>query len=355
LPGTTEMADSLIRPVVIEGLPLSVEGSIGVACAPQDADTIEELLRRADVAMYHAKRTGSGVERYAPDRDARTVHRLALTAEVRAAVRDGDLRLDYQPKVDLATGRVVGAEALVRWDHPERGPVPPAHFIPAVEATVLIGEFTLHVLDRAVRQAAEWDRAGIGLPIAANLSARTLLDPMLPANVRRLLTRHALRPDRLVLEVTETVAMSELDVVERVLHALHDLGVQLSVDDFGTGYSSLTFLSRTRLHELKIDRSFVAGMLESPGDAAIVRSAVELARSFDLRVVAEGIENDEECAALLRLGCRFGQGYLFGKPTAPAALERRLRDQLGERAPTMIGPGGRGAQLRRMPSGATSS
>ncbi len=318
-----DMLRSFNAPVVVDGLRLPVEGSIGVACAPNDATTMSELLRCADVAMYQAKATGATVERYDAGRDGGTVDRLVLINELRDALNRGQLVLHFQPKIDLRTGGHMGAEALVRWRHPRRGLLQPAEFMSIVEHSGLVRPFTLHVLRLALAECVQWGRDGAPLPIAVNLSTRNLLDPDLPRDVQALLEEYGLPGDRLVLEITETVAMSELDIVETVLDGLRAIGTQLSVDDFGTGYSSLTFLSRVTVHEVKIDGSFVSTMLDVPGNAAIVRATVELAHSFGLRVIAEGVETEEHYRALCGIGCDGAQGYFPGT-AVPAVDIRRL-------------------------------
>jgi diguanylate cyclase (GGDEF)-like protein len=313
----TNVAESLAAPISIDGLRLPVEWSIGVACAPDDAATIRELLRCADVAMYQAKRSAVSVQRYRMDHDPSSLDRLSLVAELPEAVRLGQLVLHFQPKVDLATGAEFGVEALVRWAHPRRGLLGADDFVSLAEHSGLVHQFTMHVIDLALAAAA----ANAGVPrwgsVAVNLSARNLLDRDLSAQIEAALRFHRVVPERLVLEITETVILSELEIVDQVLDDLRRLGVRLSVDDFGTGYSSLTFLSRTRLDEVKIDRSFVQNMLDYPGDAAIVRAILELAHALGMRVVAEGVETLEQEAALVALGCDAAQGFRFGRPLAP--------------------------------------
>ncbi|MDP9436792.1 MAG: EAL domain-containing protein [Actinomycetota bacterium] len=271
-----DLLRALNEPMTNEGLRLVVEGSIGVACYPGDGDAEEELFRRADVALYQAKQSRGSVAHYRQDRDASDVDRLTLVGELRQGMLRGELVLHFQPQVDIATRTVVGAEVLARWQHPTRGLLGPGEFVQVAEQSGLVREFTLHVLDGAVRECAGWTTTGLGLHIAVNLSARNLLDPALPDDVARILDRHGLPASRLVLEITETTMMSELDVVEEVLAGLRRLGVQLSVDDFGTGYSSMSFLQRVAVNEIKIDRTFVSRMLDEPGDGAIVRATVQL-------------------------------------------------------------------------------
>jgi diguanylate cyclase (GGDEF)-like protein len=336
----TTIAGDLLRdlgaPVVVDGLRLPVEGSIGVACAPTDAMNMRELLRCADVAMYQAKETGACVERYDAGRDGGNVDRLIMIDELRNALDAGQLLLHFQPKIELRTGKAMGAEALVRWQHPRRGLLRPAEFMSVVEHSGLVRQFTLHVVRLALAACAEWARQGPAMPVAVNLSTRNLLDPDLPRDVKALLEQYGVPGERLVLEITETVAMSELDVVETVLGELRDLGARLSVDDFGTGYSSLTFLSRVTVHEVKVDGSFVSTMIESPGNAAIVRATTELAHAFGLRVIAEGVECEEHYRALAQLGCDGAQGYFLGAPVPADEIRTALDTQF---APVTAVPG----------------
>jgi diguanylate cyclase (GGDEF)-like protein len=320
------VAEALLRllaePVEFDDLRLSVEGSIGVACHPQDAGAAEELFRRADVAMYQAKSSRASWLRYSADRDDSSVHRQALVTELRAAIEHHQLVVHYQPQVDLETGLIVGAEALCRWEHPTRGLLLPGEFVAVAEQSGLVRPFTLRVLDEAVAECAAWQEER-PIAVAVNLSARSLLDRQLPADVAAVLARHGLSPDRLILEITETIATSELEVVEGVLAELRRLGVEISVDDFGTGYSSLAFLQRTAVHELKVDRSFVAGMLRSANDLALVRATIQLAHSLGARSVAEGVEDVAMAAALRDLGCDVAQGYWLSQPL-PAGGVREL-------------------------------
>jgi EAL domain-containing protein (putative c-di-GMP-specific phosphodiesterase class I) len=272
--------------------------------------------------MYQAKRGGVRVGWYDPARDLASTDRLSLLAEVREALAvDDQLTLVLQPAVRLGDGGgVTGVEALVRWNHPRRGTLMPDDFVTVIEQSELLGDFTRYVLDRALAVAAGWAAEGLDVPIAVNLSPRSLLDATLPADIAALLDLHGVRPDRLVLEITETVVMSELSIIDDVLSALRELGVQFAVDDFGTGYSSLTFLTRVAVDEVKIDRAFVRGMVESAGAAAIVRTTVDLAHRLGLRVIAEGVETAEQRAVLTALGCTGAQGYFFHPPMPPERI-----------------------------------
>jgi EAL domain-containing protein (putative c-di-GMP-specific phosphodiesterase class I) len=294
--------------------------------APAGTADVAELLRRADAALRRAKRGGGTVGWYEPERDAGGPERPALLAELRRALdRDDELVLALQPVVDLTTGAPAGVEALVRWRHPQRGLLPPAEFVRAVENSDLLGAFTEYVIDRALAAAARWARHGPAVPVAVNLSARSLLDPRLPDAVAALLRRHKLPGRRLVLEITESVVGSDLPGLEEALRGLRALGVRLAVDDFGTGHASLTMLTRLPLDEVKVDGVFVTRLDSSVEAAAIVRATVELGRELGLRVVAEGVETAEQLRALTRLGCTTGQGFHLAPPTSVNLIGETLR------------------------------
>jgi diguanylate cyclase (GGDEF)-like protein len=324
-----EIVDELANPAEVAGVRMSVEASVGVVLAGAGTVDMTELLRRADIAMYQAKEGGGSVASYDSARDAASTDRLALLAELREALdADDQLVLALQPAVDLSTGAPTGVEALIRWRHPRRGWLNPVDFVRPVEGSDLLGAFTRYVIDNALAVAADWARHGLDVPISINLSARSLLDPRLPAEVAESLRRHQVPAHRLVLEITETVVMSELEVIDEVLGALRSMGVQLAVDDFGTGFSSLTFLTRISVDELKVDRSFVMRMADSPEAAAIVRTTVDLGRELGLRVVAEGVETADQRAVLAELGCTAAQGYHFFKPMPSDKIVTVLRSLL---------------------------
>jgi diguanylate cyclase (GGDEF)-like protein len=310
-----QLADLLAAPTQVAGVRLAVEASVGVAVALAGGCDVSELLRRAEMAMYQAKGATGGIACYDSAGDASSTDRLALLADLREALgAPNQLVLALQPVIDLATGWPTGVEALVRWQHPRRGELMPAEFIDVVENSELVTPFSAYVIDRALALAAQWAGQGLTLPVSVNLSPRALLDPGLPAIIDELLHRHEVPANRLILEITETVVVPESRAVTTVLAGLRSLGVQLAVDDFGTGYSSLTFLTRVRVDEVKVDRSFVAKMADSAEATAIVRTIVELARQLHLRVVAEGVETAEQRQALAKLGCDSAQGYHFFRP-----------------------------------------
>jgi diguanylate cyclase (GGDEF)-like protein len=333
-----EIVELLATPIEVAGVRMSVEVSVGVVVAGAGTADMTELLRRADIAMYQAKQGGGSVASYDSARDAASTDKLALLAELREALDvDDQLELALQPAVDLCTGEPTGVEALIRWRHPRRGRLNPVDFVRTIESSELLGAFTRYVVDKALGVAADWARHGLDVPISINLSARSLLDPRLPAEVAESLRRHQVPARRLVLEITETVVMSELEVIDEVLSALRAMGVQLAVDDFGTGFSSLTFLTRISVDELKVDRSFVMRMADSPEAAAIVRTTVDLGRELGLRVVAEGVETADQRAALAELGCTAAQGYHFFRPMPSDKIVAVLRSLL-DSAPVRIFP-----------------
>jgi len=316
---------ALHEPFDLDGMRISVEASGGIAAAPASGG-MAELLRRADVAMYQAKRAGQRISTYAPTRDTADLGRLTLGGDLPRAVADHEFTVNFQPIVDLGTGQITGAEALARWHHPTHGIIDPLRFLDAVERSGLLPAFAEAILDQALIAATTWREAGFDVPVAVNVSPRSLLDARFPGSVLARLRAHDLPPDRLVLELTETLTLSQLDVVDRVLSRLRDEGVRLALDDFGTGYSSLSLLSRIPVHELKIDRSFVTAMESSTEAAAVIRSTLDLGRSLDLTVVAEGVESEPQRRALWEQGCASGQGHLFARPmpvgTLLAALHR---------------------------------
>jgi diguanylate cyclase (GGDEF)-like protein len=316
LAAAAELAVVVEEPIRMGPLVLAARASIGVATAPQHGDEPETLIRHADVAMYAAK-DSTGMRLYDSELDRHSPERLALVADLRQAVERGELTVVYQPKVNPRTGRVVGAEALARWQHPERGPIPPDVFIPLAEHSGLIWPLTLHVLERALRRRAEWARAGHDLHVAVNLSPNSLLDAALPELVARLLEATGNPARALTLEITESTILSDPDGSRATLERLHALGVEISIDDFGTGYSSLGRLRELPIDEVKIDKSFVQNVAHDHRDRAVVRSAVQLGHALDLRVVAEGVEDVAGYAYLAEQGCDVVQGFLLSRPLPP--------------------------------------
>ena len=293
---------------------LEVGASLGVAVHPAHGEHVDQLLQRADIALYGAKVERGSCMLYDAAADVHSPERLTLAAELREGLQRNELFLQHQPKIDLGTGAVVGFESLVRWQHPRRGVVMPDQFLPVIENTDLITPLTMTVLDLALQAVASWRRAGHDVSVAVNLSVRNLTDLSLPQQVDDALQRHDLAATALVLEVTETLIMSDPARASEVLHLLRRLGVALAVDDFGTGYSSLAYLRRLHVHELKIDRSFVGSVTAEDGDAVIVRSTIEMGHNLGLRVVGEGVEDEASVELLRRWGCDAAQGYHFSRP-----------------------------------------
>jgi len=333
-PGLEERAAELTAvlgaPVELTSLAVAVEASVGIAAAPEHGRTLEELLKHADVALYAAKDAPGHVATYAPELDPYTAERLALAGELRGAAERGELVVYYQPIVDAPDARVRGVEALVRWQHPVRGLLPPGEFLPLAEGTGTIGELTRFVLEEALRQAHVWSEQGLDLEVAVNLASASASDPRLPELVAGALERWPIDPARLVLELSEETVITDPRRVGDVLARLHALGVGLALDDFGTGQSSLAYLKRLPLDQLKIDRTFVM-TLERRGEADVVSAMVRLARAFGLRTVAEGVEDAGTAGRLSLLGCDQLQGFHFGRPVPPEELEVALRAEL-ERA-----------------------
>ena len=278
-------------------------------------------MRRADVAMYSAKRGGGGYQTYRAEEDEGSRERLELAQDLRTAAAAGEFVLHYQPKANLPGGLVEGVEALIRWNHPERGMVPPDAFLSIAEETGMMRDLTLWVIDEALRQMAEWDDEGVTLQVAVNLAMTNLLD-VPPARRRRRAcsTAPARTSDRLVLEINENVVMADERRILAVLDDLRELGIKLSLDDFGAGHTSFAYLKRLPIQELKIDRSFVMEVESNSDDEAIVRASAQLARDLGLRVVAEGVETPEGLAVLEAAGVEVVQGYLLSKPLPPDAL-----------------------------------
>jgi diguanylate cyclase (GGDEF)-like protein len=317
----------LLEPLPVGGMRLEMSASIGVAVAPEHADDVATLMRRADMAMYQAKSTGRAVAVFDPATHRQdSPDQLALVSELRHGIASGELRLYVQPKADASSGRVVGAEALVRWQHPDKGLIMPDEFIPIAERNGLIRQLTTAVLRDAIGALAGWVSGGARLSIAVNLSPRGLLDSGLPDEVAALLAQRRVEPSLLTLELTERSMMTDPARVAVLLGELHAMGVKLSIDDFGTGYSSLSSLRKLPLDEIKIDKSFVMGIEDNSDDEMIVRSMVDLGTNLGLGVVAEGVENNRIWLMLRRMGCTHVQGYYLSRPLPVADFAAWLAD-----------------------------
>jgi diguanylate cyclase (GGDEF)-like protein len=315
------MMYALERPITVEGQLVDVSASIGIVTCPLNGSDMHTLMRRADVAMYSAKRVNAGFAFYDVRHDTHTTERLSLMSELRQAVEQNELTLYYQPKVDLVSGSVKYVEALVRWEHSLKGLIPPDRFIPFAEQTGYIKTISRWVVDRALAQCAQWHARGIELDVSINISARDLVGAELAGTFSTLLARYRMSPRWVWVEITESAVMDDpvnaLDTLER----LHALGIRLSIDDFGTGYSSLSYLKRMPVEEIKIDKSFVMGMVDDKNDETIVRSTIDLAHNMGLKVVAEGVESEAVLMHLKRLKCDLAQGYHLSRPLPPAELE----------------------------------
>jgi diguanylate cyclase (GGDEF)-like protein len=335
LPGTTvaaaertahAMLRALEQPFLSDDHALEVTASIGIAAFPDHATDAETLLRRADVAMYAAKRTGGTYAVYRQEDDPYDASRLLLRADLRRAIDHQDITLYYQPQVALATGELTGLEALARWRHAERGWIPPTAFIPVAEHMGLIKPLTLYLAELAGKDAMALGKAGIDLTVAVNVSMRNLLDAHFPEMLEDVIARTGQPAGRLKLEITESAVMAEPGRVLDSMQRLRKAGIRFSIDDFGTGYSSLAYLQRLPVEEIKVDRSFVGQMIGDAGSAAIVRATIELGGSLGLEVVAEGVEDERTWHALKRMGCSAAQGYFIGRPMPVGELEGWMRN-----------------------------
>ncbi|UCE76249.1 MAG: EAL domain-containing protein [Gammaproteobacteria bacterium] len=299
---------------LIDNIPVQVKVSIGIAVFPEHGDSAESLLQHADVAMYKAKHSNTGYAIYDPSQDEHSVRRLTLMGELRSAIADRRLTVHYQPKIDLHTGLTTGVEALARWVHPELGFVPPDEFIPLAEQMGAIRDLTDCVFAQAMQESRQWSRRGQSLTVAVNLSTHCLQDSSLPERLAQLMRTVDFPASRLELEITESALMHDLDTARAILNKLNAMGLKLSIDDFGTGFSSLSYLTRLPVDALKIDKSFVIDMHNNEGNAAIVRSVIDMAHHMGLKVVAEGIETQEAVELLAGLGCDLAQGYFISRP-----------------------------------------
>lgn len=315
------LREVISAPFNLENIRVQISASVGIALYPEHGTDSSTLLRHADVAMYHAKKSGSGLAHYDPEIDPHSTRRLELMGDVRRALDQTEFELYYQPKV-AATGRrqAVGLEALIRWHHPDHGLVSPNEFIPFCEFSDLIHPLSAWVVGQAIRDARHLDGYGHELQVSVNLSSRNLLDRALPDTLASLLAQHRFPAARLQLEITESALMDDPRHARKTLDALRELGVGLAIDDYGTGYSSLSYLKHLQVNELKIDRSFVRDMQTDPNDAIIVKSTIELAHNLGMRVTAEGVEHEETLRSLADSGCDLVQGFLICRPLPRDAL-----------------------------------
>ena len=320
-----QVTKALSNPLEVEGMSLEMGASVGVAWFPKDGDNSHALLRCADVAMYHAKTHGERYQIYDTGMDTNSTRRLTILADLGVAIRENQLQLHYQPRIDLATGNCNGCEALLRWQHPEQGMVPPGDFIPLAEMTEMIHPLSHWVVRQALQQIRQWLDQGLEIAVAVNLSARNLIDTRCPEQIKTLLTEFQVPNHLLELEITESALITDPERALQVVQSFHELGLHLAIDDFGTGYSSLSYLKRLPIQTLKVDRSFVKDMLTDEADAVIVRSTIGLAHSFGLNVVAEGVEDEDTLQALRNLQCEQAQGYHISRPMPTAEFDAWYR------------------------------
>ena len=332
----TSLLMALSDPVYVEAQPIDIPATVGLALTSPDIATTDELMRCADLTLERARREKRALALYEQALTPAALDQLSLLGELRHAVERDELRLFFQPKIELSGARVVGAEVLLRWQHPTRGLLQPADFIPFAEQTGFIRRLTRWTLDHAIAQGAQWQRAGKALSLAVNISAEDISDSRFDSRVAALLTRHQLPPPLLTLELTESGFIDDPHRALQMLHALASLGLSLSIDDFGTGYSSLSHLARMPVHEVKIDRSFVEGLESDPEFAPVVRAAIDMGHGLGLKVVAEGIETEAAAQRLRAMNCDIAQGYLYAKPMPLAAFETWMEGRV--RVPVLALP-----------------
>jgi diguanylate cyclase (GGDEF)-like protein/PAS domain S-box-containing protein len=342
---SNRLVECLRNPIRVRGIAIEVGLSIGVALWPDHAGDAQELLRHSDIAMYEAKHRNSAYEYYSREQDQHTVRRLSMVSDLRSAISHEEISLRYQPQVDLESGGIVAVEALLRWQHPVHGSVSPSEFISIAESTDIIRPLTEWTITHALDQMDRWDREGLRLRVAVNLSARALQDVDFPRHLQLLLDRHSIDPSRLELEITETAMMLDPNRARQIVRELQGLGVRIAIDDYGTGFSSLGYLRDLRVDALKLDKSFVIDLETNEQNRVIVESTAHMAHALGMETVAEGVESEWVSRYLTAAGYRLGQGYWFARPMSPAdcadlvagasgTQERRIarpRDELDDR------------------------
>jgi diguanylate cyclase len=327
----SRILDAFQLPFPVDEHPLEVSASIGVALCPDHGTNSETLIRRAEMAMYSAKRSSTGYAFYTVDHDPYNPERFLILSELRQAIASNQLLLHYQPKASLSTGQVKQVEALVRWQHPQHGLLLPDQFIPLAEQTGLMKPLSFWVLETALRQCQAWQKAGLDLAVSVNLTMPNLQDSQFPDKIAELLQTWHVPASRLEVEVTESVLAADPQRVEQNLSRLGRMGVLLAIDDFGTGYSSLASLRRLPVNTIKIDKSFIIGMAADPNDEIIVRTTIDLGHNLGLTVVAEGVEGREAWDLLSTLGCDLAQGYYLSRPMPAFKLTRWLKGRIKSR------------------------
>ena len=323
-----KLLESVKEPFIIEDNRLHIGVSIGIACYPKDGDNHNILMQHADVAMYNAKLNHIGYTHYNTDEDEHSLGRLSLVQDLRDAIHNKELELYFQPKMDIYRNRPVGAEALLRWNHPELGFIPPDQVIEIAEGTGLIDLLTSWVMNQAIAQCAHCHQSGFKLKISINLAVKNLLNNNLSNEVKALLEKHNLSSRHVIFEITESSMMANPENAIKMLNELSDIGVGISVDDFGTGFSSLAYLKQLPVTELKIDKSFVIEMEKNDSDAVIVHSTIELGHNLGLSIVAEGVENQQTCDILKHYGCDLAQGYFITRPLPTSEFMLWLKENV---------------------------
>jgi predicted signal transduction protein with EAL and GGDEF domain len=318
--------NTLEQPFVVEEQVLEVGASIGIALYPEHGGDARTLLRRADAAMYTAKQTQVGYSFHREEIEARNPEQLSIVVEMRSALEHNEFELYYQPKIHLHSGLMTRVEVLLRWNHPKRGMIQPSVFVPIAERTGFIRPITDWLLERVMAQVRAWQDSGAPVHVAVNISAKSLLDQALPSKIQTLLDRWEVDPRFLKIEITESSIMADPAHALVIMTMIQAMGVRLSIDDFGTGYSSLTHLRQLPIDEIKIDKSFVGGMMTNDADATIVRTVIDLAHNLGKQVCAEGVEDEKTMRMLREIGCDLAQGYWISKPMSAPDLTKWLVD-----------------------------
>jgi len=321
---------NLDEPIEVKGKNVNIGASIGISSYPEDGDNCDVLVKHADLALYKAKDSGRGCYHYfSEELQSAVFDHIAMEAEMRLGIDSEQFILHYQPKIDLASGKMTGMEALVRWNHPDKGFVRPDHFIPFAEETGLIIPLGLWILKTACRQMAEFNIVlDVPLKVAINLSAGQFNQRGLIYTIQEIMERYDIKPENIELEITESSVMGDVDVAIATMNKFRDIGLHLAIDDFGTGYSSLSYLKRFPINTLKIDQSFVRDLTIDSDDAAIVKAIISMAKSLQLNVVAEGVETQEQLNFLKANDCENVQGYLFSKPLPADEFMQYIKDNL---------------------------
>jgi diguanylate cyclase (GGDEF)-like protein len=325
----SKIVKSLREPIVVDGHELHITTSVGISVYPEDSEEIDSLLQFADMAMYHAKESGRNTFTfYNPSINVSSLERMKLENWLRQTIRRGELFVQYQPQVEIRSRRIAYAEALVRWNHPDRGPLPPQEFIPLAEETGFITDIDEWVLRTVCAQARSWKDAGLySFCVTVNLSARQFQCPDLVGRISAILRETGMEPGCLNIEVTETTAMSNIERTASQLRELSGMGVHISIDDFGTGYSSLNYLKKLPIERLKIDKSFIRDIAKSPDDRAIIGAVTSMARKMGIKTVAEGVETEEQLEFLRSSGCDEAQGFLFSPPLPPEEFSELVKSR----------------------------